>query len=127
MILTPVEGLSIGLAGGCLLTLASQWSNTMTRRLESLKDIQQGLEQILTKPVPAAESAPEPEPEEAALPVDPDNPPFPRVYRRRPGREPRFCHCHGRELVDGETVLFWPNPDIEGAFWLVCAPEGMTA
>lgn len=61
--------------------------------------------------------------DESALPVDPSNPPFPRVYHRRPDRPVRRCHCHGRELEDGETVLFWPNPDIEGAFWLVCHPE----
>jgi hypothetical protein len=73
---------------------------------------------------------PEDEPEdteEPALPIDPDNPPFPRVYHRREGRPPRTCHCHGRELRDGEAVLFWPNPDVEGAFWLVCPPEELQA
>lgn len=63
------------------------------------------------------------EEDEPALPMDPSNPPFPRTYHRRPGYPVRTCHCHGRELEDNETVLFWPNPDVDGAFWLVCHPE----
>lgn len=72
----------------------------------------------------------EPEPEEepqASLPVDPSNPPFLRTYHRREGRPPRVCHCHARELQDGEQILFWPDPDTEGAFWLVCPPEDMVS
>lgn len=58
-----------------------------------------------------------------SLPVDPDNPPLTRTYHRQPGRPVRTCHCHGRPLEDGEPILFWPNPEVEGAFWLVCHPE----
>jgi hypothetical protein len=58
--------------------------------------------------------------EPPSLPIDPDNPPFPRRYTRRPGSQPKFCHCHSRQLIDGEDILFWPNPDVEGSFWIVC-------
>lgn len=66
---------------------------------------------------------PEVEPEEEdlpALPIDPENPPIPRTYRHQQGRPVKICHCHSRPLEDGEQVLWWPNPEVEGAFWIVC-------
>lgn len=72
-------------------------------------------------PRPSIEYSEEPEPElelesepdsMAPLPVDPDNPPKPIVYNRRPNSTapiPR-CTCHGQLLKAGQEVLWWPVP-----------------
>lgn len=48
----------------------------------------------------------EPEPqEEAALPVDPNNPPTWKVYKGPSGRH--RCHCHGQPVNNRDEVLWW--------------------
>ena len=68
---------------------------------------------------------PEPEPESMApIPVDPNNPPVPRTYNRRPGSTAPVpkCFCHGRELQSGQQILWWPVPD-SGEVRIYCQRE----
>lgn len=133
--MTPIEALLLGILIGAGLMAAGRGLHAgelASRDREWLAEVFDNVRYNLhhnDDPAPAPETvdAEVVAEEQASLPIDPDNPPFPRVYHRRPGRPPRFCHCHGRELQDGETVLWWPNPDVDGAFWLVCAPEEETA
>lgn len=50
--------------------------------------------------------------------IDKDQPPKPMIYKEQ-GHHQK-CHCHSRELVPGQKVLLWPNPQKEGAFWIIC-------
>lgn len=55
--------------------------------------------------------------EEAAVPMDPDNPPVSRVFSPRVDRDPRsypVCNCHDRRLTPGDEILWWPLPANEG-------------
>ena len=70
------------------------------------------------RPAEPAEAAEQPSAPQSALPVDPANPPTLRTYRRREGRPVQRCHCHDRELVDGEQVTLWPQPG--GSMLLLC-------
>lgn len=121
--------LMIAMLFGALLVMAGFWMayvmlRPLMQRGTSMADLLRDAVHA-TDPRTEVPEDDEEEEEQAALPMDPDNPPFPRVYHRSPGRPVRQCHCHGRDLEDNEVVLFWPNPDVQGAFWLVCAPEDM--
>jgi hypothetical protein len=49
-----------------------------------------------------------------AIPADPDDMPRPWKFNGPPNK--RKCHCHGRFLVPGEEIIWWPRPDLaEGA------------
>jgi hypothetical protein len=55
----------------------------------------------------------QPEPRRA-VPADPENMPRPWTYNGQPNR--RKCNCHGRFLEPGESIIWWPRPDLaEGA------------
>lgn len=65
----------------------------------------------------------EPSPDMAPIPVDPERPPRPMVYRPRSGQPAPTCHCHGRTVQPGQTVLIWPVPDSEEVR-VYCQREG---
>lgn len=64
---------------------------------------------------PWLEDEPSYEPDSMApIPVDPRNPPKPRIYSRSPGStaDTPCCTCHpGRPLEEGQEILWWPVPD----------------
>lgn len=77
-------------------------------------------------PAPEAPERPQERPGPSApmsmptLPFDDSNPPSWRVYRPRPGAEPRACMCHpDRMLTPGQSVLWWPLPG-DGVVVLFC-------
>ena len=71
---------------------------------------------------------PEPQPEpEGGQPLPVVEGKMPRIvtYQPRPGSPPRTCHCHGRPLLSGEDVIWWPVPEPKGAVYLICKSEGL--
>ncbi len=52
-----------------------------------------------------------------AIPMDPNNPPIPRVFNPKRARDPQtypICACHDQHLVPGDEILWWPLPDSDG-------------
>lgn len=50
---------------------------------------------------------------DAPLPVDPANPPTPGIFAYDPEDpdDPEvLCHCHGRPIAAGQSVVQWPQP-----------------
>lgn len=74
------------------------------------------------------EPQPEPQPQPQGgqpLPVVEGDMPRFVTYYPRPGSAPRTCHCHGRLLLSGEDVLWWPVPEPPGAVYLICKTEDL--
>jgi hypothetical protein len=49
----------------------------------------------------------------APVPVDPANPPTPGIFAYDPEDpdDPEvLCHCHGRPIAAGQSVVQWPQP-----------------
>lgn len=60
-----------------------------------------------------------PEPKQAPLPFDENDPPKLKLYSGPSGKY--RCECHQREINNGDEVLMWPRPDrAPGARSLFC-------
>jgi hypothetical protein len=65
-----------------------------------------------------------PEPEGGQrLPIVEGKMPRIMTYNPKPGNPPRYCQCHGRPLLPGEDVIWWPVPEPKGAVYLICGSE----
>jgi hypothetical protein len=64
--------------------------------------------------------------QQAALPVNPEDPPRFLTFRPKNGYV-RNCDCHGNQLADGDTVLFWPTGDTVVVFCEAGVRENVAA
>lgn len=93
-----LAGVAIGLivavtiAGGVLLT---RYLYSKARKRSALTQLRDSV----AEPTPST-----------ALPVNPEDPPRFLTFRPKNGYV-RNCDCHGNQLADGDTVLFWPTGD----------------
>ncbi len=103
----------VGIAWICANALRDLWSDPDTSK-GSESDAE-----VLKLPIPDSpltkDPAPHlkavPPPEGVPLPVDPDRPPYPTIYKPRSAASvPPRCYCHGTEVSPGQSVLMWPLP-----------------